>query len=84
MKGVQCYELFGGITFKNHTFSSVHNDGDELSHHSTHDPHLSSKHSLIHRFQKCSVVLFLNICTSSCPINLSAIHLPIYVIFLHV
>ena len=21
MKGVQCYELFGGIAFKNHTFS---------------------------------------------------------------
>ena len=23
MKGVQCYELFGGIAFKNHTFSFI-------------------------------------------------------------
>ena len=23
MKGVQCYELFGGIALKNHTFSST-------------------------------------------------------------
>ena len=25
MKGVQCYELFGGIALKNHTFSLVCN-----------------------------------------------------------
>ena len=24
MKGVQCYELFGGIALKNHTFSFFH------------------------------------------------------------
>ena len=41
VKGVQCYELFGGIALKNHTFSLTENQVFNLSNSTLIIPHKS-------------------------------------------
>ena len=69
MKGVQCYELFGGIALKNHTFSStkIVIALDECCHVFTFNYFISvSKRMMLNRDDNSSYDIFLDTYQDTC------------------